>query len=92
MHVVVPEELVEDVDALVGPGRRSRFVVDAIAEKVARVKLMRAAEAAIGSLEHADIQEWATAESTAAWLRNLRSADNERQAMLDRLRQESVSP
>ena len=42
-HVVLPEDLVRSVDHLVGRRKRSEFVAEAIAEKVARLRLIEAA-------------------------------------------------
>ena len=88
MHVNMPERLVEEVDALVGTRRRSQFVAEAVAEKVMQLKLLRSAEAAIGSLKHMDTPGWETNESTAAWVRSLRRADLNRQERLEALRDE----
>ncbi len=38
-HVMIPIDLLEEVDTLVGPRRRSAFLTAAAAEKVARLKL-----------------------------------------------------
>lgn len=88
IHVNVPEQLLEEVDALVGTRRRSQFVAEAVAEKVMHVRLLRSAEIAIGSMAGVDTPGWETSESTAAWVRSLRSADRDRQEALERLRAE----
>ena len=49
-HVVLPEELVEDVDKLVGKRRRSRFVEEAIRDKLRRDALLSALEETAGVL------------------------------------------
>jgi hypothetical protein len=38
MHVYVPNAIAEEIDALVGPGRRGAFLVEAAAEKLARLR------------------------------------------------------
>jgi hypothetical protein len=72
VHIVMPRELLNRVDREVGPGQRSRFVADALREKLMRL----AAERAAGSLAGVDIPGWETAESTDAWVRALREADD----------------
>ncbi len=71
-HVVIPEALVHEVDRLVGPRRRSEFFATAIEEKVARVRLLSAAQAFAGSLADVDTPGWESRESTAAWVHELR--------------------
>ena len=71
-HVVVPEDLLDEVDALVGPRRRSEFFAEAAREKVARLKLRQAAHKLVGSLADDDIPGWETTESSARWVRSLR--------------------
>lgn len=77
-HVVIPRDLLEEVDKLVGPRHRSEFLTEAVAEKVARLKLRRAARKLGGSLEHTDIPGWETSESAAEWVRSLRREGEER--------------
>ncbi len=62
-HVVIPKDLLEEVDKLVGPRRRSEFLTAAASEKVARLKLRHAAHKLRGSLEYTDIPGWETSES-----------------------------
>jgi metal-responsive CopG/Arc/MetJ family transcriptional regulator len=74
-HVLLPRPLVEAVDTLVGQRRRSRFVEDAVEEKLARerqLQALRALKASAGVLADADYPEWATPEKTSAWVHNLR--------------------
>ena len=40
-HFIAPKELIEEVDKLVGPRRRSEFLTEATAEKLKREKLLR---------------------------------------------------
>ena len=71
-HVMVPAVLVEEVDALVGPRRRSEFFAAAISEKLARARLLKAAEELGGSLRDVDIPGWETSEAAVEWVHNLR--------------------
>ena len=76
-HIVLPREVVEDVDRLVGYRRRSQFMADAVREKLRREKLRTALEATAGILKDADYPHWDTPETTSAWVRQLRQEDNE---------------
>lgn len=78
VHVVIPEDLLQEVDALVGPRRRSEFFIDAAREKVARERLRRVAHELAGSLKDEDISGWETPEATSAWVRSLRAESDER--------------
>ena len=40
-HVLLPEDLVREIDALVGPRGRSSFLVETAREEVRRQKLLR---------------------------------------------------
>jgi hypothetical protein len=77
-HVVIPEDLLREVDALVGNRKRSDFFVEAAREKVAREKLRRAAHRLAGTLADTDIPGWETSESTREWVRSLRRESDER--------------
>lgn len=49
-NLTLPEALIAEVDALAGPRGRSRYVADAVAQRVKRDRLLRAVEASTGSL------------------------------------------
>jgi hypothetical protein len=72
VHVVLPEELVREIDDLVGPLRRSEFFVRAAREEVAREKLRRAAYKLAGSLADEDIPGWESSEVAREWVNSLR--------------------
>jgi metal-responsive CopG/Arc/MetJ family transcriptional regulator len=77
-HVIVPDDLIAEVDKLVGPRKRSEFFVEAVREKLRRDRLMAAAEAAAGSLIGVDIPGWETSESAAEWVREQRRESDRR--------------
>lgn len=77
-HVVIPRELVESVDEIVGARHRSEFFVEAVAEKLCRIKLLRAAKEVAGSLKDVDIPGWETPESASAWVRKIREEADRR--------------
>jgi hypothetical protein len=77
-HVVIPRALVAAVDRLVGKRARSRFVVEAVAEKLARERRATIFKDAAGSLADVDVPGWETGEATSAWVRRSRARDDER--------------
>ena len=75
-HIVMPTELVEEIDAQVGPRRRSRFVQEAVEEKLRRQRLQTSLSEMAGSLADVDIPGWETPEAAAEWVRALRRGDS----------------
>lgn len=71
-HIVLPDELVEAVDRLVGKRRRSAFVAEALRERLRREQLLRALEESAGILKEEDYPEWATPAKVARWVRKVR--------------------
>ena len=72
VHFFIPDELVEAVDDMVGPRKRSEFVTEAVNKEVRRRKLLASAKKAAGSLKDVDIPGWETSESAAKWVHDLR--------------------
>lgn len=70
--VSMPRELIEEVDRLVGPERRTKFLVEAAEEKLGRARLARLAREAAGSLADLDIPGWENPEAVAEWVRSMR--------------------
>ncbi|MDO8749862.1 MAG: ribbon-helix-helix domain-containing protein [Dehalococcoidia bacterium] len=77
-HLILPEEMVKEVDALVGKRKRSQFVGEAVREKLRRENLLAALAATAGILSAEDYPEWATSEEVAAWVHDMRQRDDER--------------
>jgi hypothetical protein len=71
----MPAELVEEIDAQVGPRKRSRFVQEAVEEKLRRQRLQTSLAEMAGSLADVDIPGWETPEAAADWVRALRRGD-----------------
>ena len=78
MHVVLPEELVRAVDALAGKGKRSRFVEEAVREKLRIETLLSALAETAGMLSAEDYPEWDTPEKVASWVRDSRQQSDRR--------------
>ena len=76
-HVILPEEIVKDIDELVGKRKRSQFIGDAVREKLIRENQSAALAATAGVLSAKDYPEWATSEQVAAWVHDMRRRDDE---------------
>jgi hypothetical protein len=76
-HFIAPKDLIEEVDRLVGPRRRSEFLTEAAAEKLKREKLVLATREAMKLPPAEGIPEWDTPESTSKWVHDLR-VENDR--------------
>ncbi len=84
MHVVLPDDLVEAVDALAGKGKKSRFVEEAVRDKLRKERLLAALAETAGALSAEDHPHWATKEDVASWVRESRRQSDERLERLDR--------
>ena len=77
-HVILPEDLLERVDRLAGKRRRSRFVEEAVREKLAREAQAASLEAGAGVLDRGSYPEWSSPEETSRWVSALRELDRGR--------------
>ena len=69
-HILLPQDLVREIDAIVGPRGRSAFLVETAREAVRRRKLLRFLESEVPAWADSDHPE--LAEGAAAWVRGLR--------------------
>jgi hypothetical protein len=68
-HIVIPSDLLREIDAIVGPRGRTAFLLESAREEVRRRKLLsflESAEPAWKEKSHAE-------EDSAAWVRKLRA-------------------
>lgn len=70
-HVVFPEDLVREIDALVGPRGRSAFIVETTRDAVRRKRLLEFLNSKEPAWKDEDHREFA--QGTAKWVRNLRT-------------------
>lgn len=75
IQIVMPEELVEAVDALAEKGHRSQFIAETIAAELRRRRLSATLAEMDGALADVDIPGWETRESAAAWVRAQRRGE-----------------
>jgi metal-responsive CopG/Arc/MetJ family transcriptional regulator len=76
-NLLLPKELVDEVDHFAGPRGRSRYVAEALGEKLRRDRLREAVEATAGSLHATDYPHWRTSEDVVAWVRQLRMEETD---------------
>ena len=83
-HVLLPEELLREIDALVGPRGRSSFLVETARLEVRRQKLLRFLEARDPAWKNKDHPELSG--GAAGWVRKLRAESESRGALRRDLR------
>jgi len=74
-HIVVSDQLVKDIDTLVGSRQRSSFITQAAEEKLMRLRQVEALKAARGAWKDKDHPE--LKQGAAKWVQKLRQ-ENER--------------
>ena len=72
-NLLLSKSLVEQMDREAGPRGRSRYVGDAISEKLRRDRLRRVVQQTAGVVSTDDHPEWATSEGVTNWVREQRS-------------------
>ena len=77
-HIVIPKDLLDEIDSRVGQRKRSDFVTDALREKLARERQSEALRASAGVLDLEDYPQWDTPKKVSAWVREQREQDTKR--------------
>jgi hypothetical protein len=72
-NLMLPPELVAEVDRIAGPRNRSRYVAEAVKTRLRRDHLKEVWDRSFGILKAEDHPEWATSEMVVEWVRALRS-------------------
>lgn len=75
-HVVLSDQLVKDIDTLVGSRQRSLFISQAAEKELMRLRQLKALEAAAGSWKDKDHPELKL--GAAKWVEKLRRQDEKR--------------
>jgi hypothetical protein len=86
-HVVMPEKLAKEIDAFVGPRRRSAFLVETAEKELKRLRLLaflKREEPAWRAEDHPELEE----QGVAAWVHNLRRETSARQQRIEELSDE----
>ena len=69
-HIVIPQQLVAEIDNLVGKRRRSLFLTQAAEKELVRLRQINALEAATGAWKDKDHPE--LKQGAATWVKQLR--------------------
>ena len=75
-HVVLSDQLVKEIDALVGSRRRSSFISEAAGRELMRLRQIEALKAAAGAWKDKDHPE--LKQGSAKWVRKLRQESEKR--------------
>lgn len=75
-HVLLPDDLQREIDALVGPRGRSAFLVETARSQVRRQKLLQFLESKDSAWKEKDHPD--LAEGASAWVRRLRAESDAR--------------
>ena len=75
-HIVIPQQLVAEIDTLVGKRGRSAFLTQAAGKELMRLRQLKALEAAAGSWKDKDHPE--LKQGAAKWVDKMRRQDEER--------------
>lgn len=75
-HIVIPDEVVLDIDAIVGKRGRSEFLVMAARNELKRLRMLSALDRAAGAWKRGDHPE--LRRGAGPWLRKLRQEDRKR--------------
>ncbi len=71
-HIALPRELLDELDARVGPRKRSEAIAEIVEEYLRRQRVAEAIREFAGSISAEDHPEWATDEDVANWVHSLR--------------------
>jgi hypothetical protein len=77
-HFIAPKDLIDEVDKLVGPRRRSEFLVAATAAMLKREKLRTLTRKMVKLPREKDVPGWETPEAVSKWVHDLR-VENDRE-------------
>lgn len=72
-NLLLPEDLVAEVDRVAGPRGRSRYIAEAVQARLRRDRLREVVEQTWGVLDPADYPEWSTPEKVVDWVRARRA-------------------
>ena len=75
-HIVIPQQLVAEIDTVVGKRGRSAFLAQAAQKELMRLRQLKALKAAAGSWKEKDHPE--LKQGAAQWVEKLRRQDEKR--------------
>jgi hypothetical protein len=74
-HVVIPEDLIADIDALIGKRKRSRFITQVAEKEIKRLKFLRTIDETSGAWSGEDHPE--LEKGSYNWIKKQRISDEE---------------
>jgi hypothetical protein len=74
-HVIIEEDIVKEIDRLVGKKKRSSFISEATKKELKKLKQLSVIKKLRGVWKDEDHPELAGKDGTCKWLRKLRSED-----------------
>jgi len=74
-NLMLPPELVAEVDRIAGPRNRSRYVAEAVKTRLRRDHLKEVWDRSFGILKVEDYPYWATSDMVVEWVRALRAEE-----------------
>ena len=75
-HVVLPESVITALDRLVGPRKRSRFIIEAVEKELPRLAVLQTLQETAGAWQAEDHPELDL--GVEAWVNELREHDRPR--------------
>lgn len=72
-NLILPEELVAEVDRIAGPRMRSAYIAEAVQARLRRDRLREVVERTAGAWTSAEYPEFATSDDVVAWVRARRA-------------------
>jgi hypothetical protein len=73
-QVILPNELLKEIDAIAGKRTRSEFIADAAERELKRHKRVELGRSLAEALQDADIPGWETDDATLEWVRRMRES------------------
>ncbi|MBI3962087.1 MAG: hypothetical protein HY335_05000 [Deinococcus sp.] len=92
VHLLFPETLIQELNRTVRPRTKSQFVVEAVQEKLDRLRLEKGLRAGFGAWRDKNHPDLRTHQDMERYLRALRHSTQERLRRLARLRNEPLPP
>jgi len=77
-NVTLPEELVREIDRVAGRRKRSQFIVEAVRERLAKLRFSEALAQAAGAWSDENHPDLVTQEDINSYLRRARRATDKR--------------
>jgi metal-responsive CopG/Arc/MetJ family transcriptional regulator len=72
-NLLLPEQLVREVDRVAGPRGRSRYIAEAVQARLRRDRMKEAWEESFGVLDAAAYPDWSSSARVVDWVRDRRA-------------------